>query len=243
MRGAAELVTPMQQGERVGHGLQAERPVERGVAAADDQHVLAAKFVHLAHRVEDGLALERLDAGKRRPLGRERAAAGCHDHDLGEERGAGIGREPEPPIARALEAIDALAQMQLGTERLDLRQQPVGQLLARDDGERGDVVDRLFRIELGALPAGLLQDVDDVRLDVEQAELEHRKQADGPGADDHGVGLDGRLAGPIRWGLRPVHLQLPWSGVPFLRTGVAVERGRTPWPDLIVASLPFAQGV
>ena len=76
-------------------------------------------------------------------------------------------------------------------ERLDLRQQRLGQPDAGDVGDAGHVVDRLFRIELGALAADLVEDVDQVRLDVEQAELEHREQADGPRADDQHVGLDG----------------------------------------------------
>jgi hypothetical protein len=57
--------------------------------------------------------------------------------------------------------------------------------------QAGDVVRSASPVELGALAAGLVEDVDDVRLDVEEAELEYRKQADRPGADDHGVRLDG----------------------------------------------------
>ena len=66
----------------------------------------------------------------------------------------------------------------------------VGQAVAGDVGDAGNVVDRLFRIELGALAADLVEDVDQMRLDVEQAELEHREQADRPRANDHNVGLD-----------------------------------------------------
>ena len=36
-----------------------------------------------------------------------------------------------------------------------------------------------------------------MRLDVEEAELEHGEQADRACADDHGIGLDGRRAGPV----------------------------------------------
>ena len=57
-------------------------------------------------------------------------------------------------------------------------------------GHRRNVVDRLLRIELGALAADLVEDVDEVRLHVEQAELEHREQADRARADDEHVGLD-----------------------------------------------------
>ena len=62
-------------------------------------------------------------------------------------------------------------------ERLDLLHQGVGQAVAGDVGNAGNVVDRLLRIELGALAADLVEDVDEVRLDIEQAELEHGEQA------------------------------------------------------------------
>ena len=191
-----------------------------------------------AHGVEHGLALEGLDAGERRALRRERAAAGGHDHDLGEERGADVGGEPEAAIAHALQGIDALAQMELRTERLDLRQQPVGQLLPGDDRQAGDVVDRLFRIKLGTLPAGLVEDVDDVRLDVEEAELEHRKQADRPGADDDGIRLDGSGAGPVHGACARCTFGWHGSGVPF-RGGW----GSDPLPRPRSVLQRFAQGV
>ena len=72
-------------------------------------------------------------------------------------------------------------------------QQPVGQLLARHDRQARNVVDRLLRIELGALAADLVEDVDDVRLDVDETELEHGEQPDRPCADDQGIGFDRRV--------------------------------------------------
>ncbi len=53
-----------------------------------------------------------------------------------------------------------------------------------------NVVDRFFRIELGALAADLVEDVDEMRLHVEQAKFEHGEQAAGARADDQHVGLD-----------------------------------------------------
>ena len=84
--------------------LQVERPVERGVAAADDHHVLVAEILHLAHGIEHRLALVGLDAVDRRALGLERAAAGGDHHDLGEEHLVGIGRQPEAAVRQLLEA-------------------------------------------------------------------------------------------------------------------------------------------
>ena len=63
---------------------------------------------------------------------------------------------------------------------------------AGDHREAGNVVDRLFRIELGALAARPVENVDQMALQVEQAELEHGEQADRPRADDDDVRLDGR---------------------------------------------------
>ena len=57
-------------------------------------------------------------------------------------------------------------------------------------GNAGNVVDRLFRIKLGALPAELVEDVDEMRLDVEQAQFENGEQAARARADDQHIGFD-----------------------------------------------------
>src|ERR1700732_2988463 len=59
-------------------------------------------------------------------------------------------------------------------------------------GERhaGNVVDRLFRIKLRTLAADLVEDVDEMRLHVEQPELEHGKKSARARADDEHVVLD-----------------------------------------------------
>ena len=82
--------------------------------------------------------------------------------------------------------------MELRIERLDLLQQPVDQLLAGDDGQAGNVVDRLFRIELGALAARPVQDVDQMAFEIQQPQLEHGEQADGACADDGDICFNGR---------------------------------------------------
>ena len=187
---AAEVVAPVHQRETLRNRLQIERPVERRVAAADDQQALVAELLHLAHGIEDGFFLVGLDARNRRALGLERAAAG-RDHDaFCLERLAGIGAHAEEGIADLLERGHHLPEMEGGVKRLDLVHQLVGDALAGDDRDAGNVVDRLFRIELGALTADLVENVDEVRLDVEQAELEHREQADRTRADDQHIGLD-----------------------------------------------------
>jgi hypothetical protein len=80
--------------------------------------------------------------------------------------------------------------MELGAERLDLLHEPVGQLLPGNHSEARDVVDRLLGIELGALAAGPIENVNHMGLDVDEAELEHGEQPDRACPNDHGIGLD-----------------------------------------------------
>src|SRR4051812_14925234 len=75
-------------------------------------------------------------------------------------------------------------------ERLDLLHQRVGEALPRNVRNAGNVVDRLFRIELGALAADLVEDVDEMRLHVEKAELEGGEQTAGSGANNQHIGFD-----------------------------------------------------
>ncbi len=75
-------------------------------------------------------------------------------------------------------------------EGLDLLQQRVRQALAGNQGNAGNVVDRLFRIELGALAADLVEDVDHMRLHVEKAQFENGEQSARACANDQHIGLD-----------------------------------------------------
>ena len=160
MRRGAELVAAMHQRHAPRQRLQVQRPVERGIAAADDQQPLVAELLHLAHGIEHRRALVGLDAGDRRLLGLERAAAGGdHDHLASNTLPPSVvTRNSGSPML--LDALHHLAEMEGRLERLDLLHQAVGQPLPGDDRERRNVVDRLFRIELGALAAGLVEDVD-----------------------------------------------------------------------------------
>ena len=93
-----------------------------------------------------------------------------------------------PAVADLGQLIDLLAEMVHRLERRGLLLQLLDQVRGIDRGIAGDVVDRLFRIERGALPAGGLQRVDDVALHFQHAAFEHREQADRAGADDRHVG-------------------------------------------------------
>ena len=80
-------------------------------------------------------------------------------------------------------------------ERFGLLQQPVDQFLRPADRHRRDVVNRLVRIQLGALAADLGERIDDVRADAEQPEFEDLEQTHGAGADDDRFGRSGRGGG------------------------------------------------
>ena len=75
-------------------------------------------------------------------------------------------------------------------ERLDRSSSASVGSPAGDEGNAGNVVDRLFRIELGALAADLVEDVDQMRLHVEQAQFEHGEQSAGARANNQHIGFD-----------------------------------------------------
>ena len=75
-------------------------------------------------------------------------------------------------------------------KRLDLFEQRFRQALAGDEGNAGNVVDRFFRIELGALAADLVEDVDHMRLHVQEAQFEDGKQAARTRANNQHIGFD-----------------------------------------------------
>src|SRR6202041_3785356 len=88
----------------------------------------------------------------------------------------GIGGDAKAGIADLLDRLHHLVEMEGRIERLDLLHQRIGQALAGDKGNAGNVVDRLFRIKLGALAADLVENVDKMDFHIEQAEFENGKQ-------------------------------------------------------------------
>jgi hypothetical protein len=80
--------------------------------------------------------------------------------------------------------------MILCVERLDLLEQSVNKALGARKRNSWNVVDRFLRIKLRTLPADLVENVDEVRLHVEQSELEDGEQAGGARTDNDNVGLN-----------------------------------------------------
>ncbi len=85
---------------------------------------------------------------------------------------------------------DHLFEMERRMERLDLRQQILDEALARHHRMSGNVVDRLFGIKLGALAAGARKDIDQVALNIEKPQFEHREQARRARANDNNIRFD-----------------------------------------------------
>ena len=167
------------------------RPVERRVAAAGDDDAAPAELLDFAHGIEHARPFIRLDAGNRRALRHEAAAArGDDDHGRG-QHGSKIGGEAPLAVFGLVERGGHLAEMKDRFERLDLFEQPVGQLLAGADRNAGNVIDRLLGIKLGALSAGPVENVDEMGLQLGQAKLEHGEQAHWTRANNDHVG--GRL--------------------------------------------------
>ncbi len=96
----------------------------------------------------------------------------------------------EAAVFQLLHFLHLLTEMESGRERLDLLRQTLDQFQRADGGEPGDVVDRLVRIQLGALAADNRQRVDDVGAQVQQTQLEYLEQAAGARADDDHISLD-----------------------------------------------------
>ena len=84
-------------------------------------------------------------------------------------------------------------------EGLGLAHELLDQLSRLDRRIARDVVDRLFRIERGALAAGHGERVDDRGPQLQHPELEQREQANRARADDNHIGLWHALRHPARF--------------------------------------------
>ncbi len=85
----------------------------------------------------------------------------------------------------------------------DLLLQAVDELTRRAYRDRRDVVDRLVRIQLGALTADGRQGVHHFGFHAQQAQFENLKQAAGAGTDDDRVCDDGQFGSIKRQGHSP----------------------------------------
>ena len=187
----AELCAPVHEGQRAHLVGERDGPVERRVAAAADHEVLAVEVRGGLDPVQHLLALEPLDVRHAEAARLEGADAGGNDDRARVEHGARRGRHVEAAVVQLPDFGDFLAEMIRRVEGLRLFDQAIDEFLCAADGQRRNVVDRLVRVQLGTLPAGLRQRIDDVRRDAEEAEFEDLEQARGAGANDDCFCVDG----------------------------------------------------
>lgn len=184
--GCAEIVTPVHQRQLFDDRLQVDGPVECGIAATRDHHFTIAVRFHFAHGIKDRRALIRFNPGNRGLFGHKGSAARSN-HDNGRAQGGALIRCKHPVFAVAFQFLGHLAKMERGAKGFDLLHQPVGQFLARDGRQGRNVVNGLFRVQLGALAAWFFKDIDQMGLEIEQAKFENGKKPHGPRADDDNV--------------------------------------------------------
>jgi hypothetical protein len=146
---------PMHQRQGAGLLAKRHRPVERRIAAAANHEVAAVKIGGILDPIMHALAFECLDA-RQSKTPRLKGAHSARDHHGTGEKAAARGRGHEKLAVRLRTHFrDFLSQVEGGVERLGLFEQPIHQFLGAADGQRGDIVYRLLRIQLGALPPDL----------------------------------------------------------------------------------------
>ena len=193
-RRRAKAVAPVHQrdasGLVVAGAREVERPIERRIAAADDDDVLAREHRRVAHAVKELRVAMPLDAFDLQCARLERADAAGDEEGLGNQAGAAIGFDIEAAVVALAHDAHFLAEVEVGLERRDLLEQALGQFAARAHRHRRNVVDRLVGVQLDALAASVCQRIDHMSFDLQQPQLEHLKQPHRASADDHGIGFD-----------------------------------------------------
>ena len=177
----------MNEHDAFGAAHEVERPVEGGVAAAADDDVLAFKDGGILAAVVKLRALELLDALDAERTRLEGADAGGDDHDLGHEAGAGARLDVEAAVLLLFNAGDFLAEVEDGAEVMVLLEEVFCELVGGADGNGGNVVDGLRRIELHALAAHIPKRIHHVAFHLQKTEFENLKQPDRTSTDDNDV--------------------------------------------------------
>src|SRR6266480_1545885 len=161
----SEVVAPVDERDRVpGRVLEAERPVERAVAAAYDHTRSVAENILLAHEVVEALALPDIDVVDPELARLESPVAGGDDQRPAEEGAALVRRDRQQllaVLAQALERLHFLAQPHIGAVLEPLLGAEVDERLPLDLRVAGDVEDVLLRIHRSDLAADLLEALDD----------------------------------------------------------------------------------
>src|SRR6266540_3567661 len=165
-----EAVAPVDEGDRRAcRVLETQRPVERRVPAADDHAILVLEDVLLPHEVVDALALPLVDPLDSELARLERPVSRGDDERARQVRPAFVRPQSERLLAVLADALERL------------------RLFAEDLWVARDVVDVLFGIRRGDLPAELLEALDDANRRVAMTRVVSRREARRPRAEDRDV--------------------------------------------------------
>jgi hypothetical protein len=146
-----ETVPPVHQGHRPSQRLQRQRPVERAVSPAYDDHVLVGVGVQLGDEVDQATA-EVPGAGGQRS-GRESPKATGDDHHAGSHSAARRTRHHDR--VGLVGDLGGLLAEQVGRGELGgLGDEGVDELATADGREAGHVVNHLLRVHGGHLATG-----------------------------------------------------------------------------------------
>ena len=155
--GGTKLRTSMHQRETRRLWGEIQGPVEGRVAAAAYDQAALVEARGTGDFVVDTLSFEPLDVGHSQASRLERADPCGDDHRARIELRARSGAHVKAARRKLLEPDCFLAEMKRRREGFDLLQQALDQFLSTAHRQRGNVVDRLVRIQLRALPAGVPQ--------------------------------------------------------------------------------------
>ena len=183
----AEAVATVHEHDAFGLADEVERPVERGVAAAENDDVLPFEDRRILAGVVELLPFELFDALHLEGARLEGTHARGDDHDLGVKARARARFHIEAAVLLLFHARHFLTEVEDRVEGVDLLEEVFRELVGRVDGNGGNVVDGLGRIEFHALTADAAKRVDDVRLDFQKTEFEDLEETHRAGADDYGV--------------------------------------------------------
>ena len=189
---AAEGGAAVHEGYVGGHVGEEVGPVQGRVAAAGNHNFLVAEMLGVAHHVVHAFAALKLRQVLHGRLARlERAQAAGNGHGLAVNLGAVGGEKQERAVVELLKLFHPLAEREGGVEGRNLLHEIVDQVAGQNFGETRNVVNRLLRINLRKLAAGLGQGIYYVAAELEQAGFKNCKQTDRAGPDDADIGGNG----------------------------------------------------
>ncbi len=189
-RVGAEAVAPVNQHDGLGDALQVDRPVEGGVAAADEEDALALELLRIEHLEVEPLLLVPLLALDAQAPRLERPDA-RRDDDRPRRKAVGAVSSTKwppsvtsPPTRRRPMTT---SPKWVGAELERLRGHVPHQVLGQHLGKARDVEDVLLRVERHELAAKRRQGVDDAGRGAAHPRIERREEAGRSSADNRDV--------------------------------------------------------